>query len=238
MYITDVYKNEGNENFDWEAYFSTKDSSEIIDQMDHVQLVSILRKHLKEDKFRMTFTLSRLMRDLLKDIEIKSPKILELGAATGFLTRWLISQYGGRGVLVDKSKASSRTFTGMQDSIKRYITYLNVDLFNLELEETFDLVCSFGLIEHFIEKTAVLAVHRKFAASNGKVIILVPLDSPLTRAFLELHPELNRGYRELLTVKELKRILNGNGLEVIRIKVSQGYCYDFVGAVCVCSNKG
>jgi len=234
MYKTDVFKNESNDNFDWETYFSKENSSGIIDRIDTVRMISKLRMHLKEDKFRLSFSLTRLMRELLKGIEIKSPKILELGAATGFLTRWLISEYGGSGVLVDKSKASFRTFNEMQDNLKKYITYLNEDLFHLELEEEFDLICSFGLIEHFVEKHALLAAHKKFAASNANIIILVPLDSPLTRAFLEVHPELNLGYRELLSEKELKRILTRNALHVIRMNISQGYCYDFVGALCHC----
>jgi SAM-dependent methyltransferase len=152
----------------------------------------------------------------------------------GFLTRWLLSQYGGSGVLVDKSQASSRTYHRMQDNLKKYITYLNADLFHLELEEEFDLICSFGLIEHFVDKQAVFAAHKKFAASNANIIIIVPLDSPLTRAFLEVHPELNLGYRELLSEQEFKRILTRNALHVIRMNISQGYSYDFVGAVCYC----
>jgi SAM-dependent methyltransferase len=234
MYQTEIFKNESNDNFDWETYFSKEHLGDIIKRMDPVRMISKLRTHLMEDKFRLSFSLTRLMRELLKGIEIKSPKILELGAATGFLTRWLISQYGGTGVLVDKSKASFKTYNEMQDGLKKYITYLNVDLFHLELEEEFDLICSFGLIEHFVDKQAVLAAHKKFAASNANIIILVPLDSPLTRAFLEVHPELNLGYRELLSEKEFKRILARNALHVIRMNISHGYCYDFVAAACHC----
>lgn len=232
MYLTDVFKNEGKENFDWEAFFSQSHQREIIHQVDPIRLISKLREHLKENNFQLTFVMSRLMRELLKGNKIKNPKILELGAATGFLTRWLLSQYGGAGVLVDKSKASFKAYTELKDNLKRHIKYINEDLFRLELTETFDLVCSFGLIEHFIDKKGVLAAHKKFTAVNGIIIILVPLDSPLSRAFLELHPELNLGYRELLREKELKKILTENGFEVVMTKVSQGYCYDFVGALC------
>jgi SAM-dependent methyltransferase len=234
MYKTEVFKNESSDNFDWETYFSTEHHGDIINRMDPVRMISRLRTHLKEDKFRLSFSLTRLMRELLKGIEIKSPKILELGAATGFLTRWLISEYGGSGVLIDKSKASFRAFNEMRDNLKKHITYQNKDFFHLELEEKFDLICSFGLIEHFVEKQTVLAVHKKFAATNANIIILIPLDSPLTRAFLEVHPELNLGYRELMSCKEFKRILTRNALQVIRMNISQGYCYDFVGAVCRC----
>lgn len=232
MYLTDVFRNEGNETFDWESYFSPDSQSEIIYHVDPRQLISKVREHLKENSFKLTFTLSRLMRELLKGIDIKNPKILELGAATGFLTRWLLSQYGGSGVLVDKSKASFKAYTDLKDNLKRHITYINEDLFRLELAETFDLVCSFGLIEHFVDKRGVLAVHKKFVNADGMIVILVPLDSPLSRTFLEVHPELNLGYRELLTEKEFKKILVENGLDLVKSKVSQGYCYDFVGALC------
>ncbi len=232
MYITEVFKNESSENFDWEAFFSLDNPGEIINQMDLARLISKLREHLKENNYQLTFKLSRLLRELLKEMNIKNPKILELGAATGFLTRWLLNQYGGRGVLVDKSEASFRAYTALKDNLKRNITYINEDLFQLELDETFNLVCSFGLIEHFVDKKPVLNAHRKFVASDGIIVILVPLDSPLSRVFLAVHPELNLGYRELLTEKEFKKILTKNGLEVVRTKASQGYCYDFVGALC------
>ena len=235
MYLTTVYKNKCTENFDWESYFKLESSSEIIDQIDHAKIISILRKHLKEDKFRLTFVMTKLLRDLLKGIEIKSPTVLELGAATGFLTRWIIGKYGGRGTLVDKSKASYEKYISLKDSLAKYITYLNEDIFEMELHEKFDLVCSFGLVEHFVEKQAVISVHKEYVAANGFVLILVPLDSPLTRVFLEIHPELNLGYRELLSEKEFKEILNQNGLRIIRTKKSQGYCYDFIGAIC-CGN--
>jgi len=232
MYQTEIFKNEGNEKFDWETYFSSKYSEDIMAHIDPVRMITNLREHLKEDKFRLTFCLSKVMRDLLNGYEPTSPRILELGAATGFLTRWLIGKYGGTGVLVDKSAASFKKFEAIRDSVKSAITYLNVDLFHLDLEERFDLVCSFGLIEHFKDKKEVLAVHREYTVSDGMVVILVPLDSPLTRSFLEVHPELNLGYRELLTVKELKRLLEQNDLPVVKTAVSSGYSYDFVGAVC------
>ena len=238
MYKTDVFKNDSSENFDWETYFSLENSDVVIKQVDFGRIIFKLREHLKEDKFLMTFVLSKLMRCLLEGIRLKNPKILELGAATGFLTRWLISRHGGKGVLVDKSNASLKAYNEMKDSIKKHITYITKDLFTLSLDEKFDLVCSFGLIEHFVDKESILDAHKRFVASNGIIVILVPLDSPLTRAFLEVHPELNLGYRELLSEKELKRILKQNGLEILKIQKSWGYAYDFVGGICRIAQGG
>lgn len=218
--------------FDWETYFSPKKSASTVENMNFKEVVFTLRQNLKENKFRMSLVLNRMMTRLLKDMEPDNPHILELGAATGFLTRWMINQYGGKGVLVDKSKASYNAYTAVKDDLDKHITYLIADLFNLELKEHFDLVCSFGLIEHFENKEQVLEVHKKYLTQNGIILIIVPMDSFLTRTFLELHPELNRGYRELLTEKEIKDILVCNGLKVIRTEISKGYSYDFIGSVC------
>ena len=232
MYKTNIYKQAENGNFDWETYFTPESTEKLFTRLDFPQVFSRLREHLKENKFRLAFALNRVMTRLLEGMSPHRPRILELGAATGFLGRWLMRQYGGTGILVDNSKASYHAYTLVEDDIKENITYLNVDLFTLELQERFDLVCSFGLIEHFEDKQAVLDIHKKFVTPDGIMVILVPLDTPLTRAFLEVHPELNLGYRELLTEKEFTRILAQHGLRVTRAQVSKGYVYDFIGAVC------
>jgi SAM-dependent methyltransferase len=235
MYKTKIWGEEDNTNFNWERFFSLAGTNlnNILEKIDAPQMICDLRKILEEDKFRMAFTLNKVLRRLLKNVEIKrNPRILELGAATGFLTRYLIDRYGGSGVLIDNSHSAYKVYLSMKDKTKENITYIIEDLFKLELKETFDLVCSFGLIEHFIDKRGVVAAHKKFLAPWGVIIVLVPLDTPLSRVFLEMHPELNVGYRELLTEKELSSLLIQNQLQVIGTQISSGYSYDFVGAVC------
>ena len=61
------------------------------------------------------------MKNLLAEINLDNPQILELGAATGVLTRWLISQYGGNGVLVDKNKSSLNAYNSLKDINKQFI---------------------------------------------------------------------------------------------------------------------
>jgi len=235
MFNTPVFNSDhiGGETFDWEAYFSDEFAHNIIEKMDLNYILSKAREHLKENKFRLAFTLNKMMKKLLKGKEPSNPRILELGAATGFLTRWFIEQFGGTGVLVDYSQASYQAYTDLEDHIKQNITYINIDIFQLDLDERFDLVCSFGLIEHFKDKKAIINAHRKFVAPGGMIIILIPMDTPLSRTFSELHPELNLGYRELLKEKEFVDILIQQGLKVLRIETSFGYSYDFVGAICI-----
>jgi len=232
MYLTEDFRYNGAENFDWEAFFAPHRENDLFKQMDPEKLISRMRKHLQENNFKLSFAVSRLMRNLLKGCEPISPAVLELGAATGFLTRWLLSNYGGHGVLVDRSEASFKAYCALNDDLKGSITYLREDIFEFEFVRPFDVVCSFGLIEHFRDKHDVMEVHKKFLAPNGLILVLVPMDTPLSRTFLEIHPELNLGYRELMSEKEFKGVLMSNGLDVVGYGVSFGYVYDFCGAVC------
>jgi 2-polyprenyl-3-methyl-5-hydroxy-6-metoxy-1,4-benzoquinol methylase len=235
MYITKVFDGKGQEGFDWEAYFSqqSRDETEIIKIMDLENTVKNLRMHLREDMPLMVFTLGKMMFKLMEGFDFKKPEILELGAATGFLTKWLLEQMGGgSGVLVDKSEASHKAFLSKGGYLTSSITYLSEDVFTLNLEKKFDIVCSFGLIEHFRDKAAIIDVHKKFVKDSGIIIILVPLNTPLSRAFFEVHPEMNLGYRELLTTKELYNCLSQYQLEVVRTQESHGYTYDYLGALC------
>ena len=236
VYKTKIYetnKKEDDKNFDWEAFFSREDADKILKTLDKNKLVTTLREYLKEDRFKMTFVLGKMMQLLLKEVKLtNNTRILELGAATGFLSRWLLSQSGGTAVLVDNSKASYQAYCSLKNPYKKNITYINQDMFLLDLTGTFDLVCSFGLIEHFVDKKEVIKVHQRFLAPGGFILILVPLDTPLTRVFWELHPELNRGYRELVTENEFYDLLEENGLEVISTQSSFGYSYDFIGGLC------
>jgi len=236
MYKTKIYRKnnqEADKSFDWEAFFSREGADDIFETIDMKKLVTDLREYLKEDRFRMTFVLGKMMQLLLKEVKFtKNFRILELGAGTGFLSRWLINRYGGTAVLVDNSKASYQAYCSLKNPFKKDITYVTQDIFLLKLTETFNLVCSFGLIEHFADKKEVIEVHQRFLTPRGFILILVPLDTPLTRVFWELYPELNRGYRELVTENEFFDLLEENGLEVVRTQSSFGYSYDFIGALC------
>lgn len=225
-------ESENSEGFDWEMFFSGESSRRILGNMDIEHVLSRAREHLQENKFRQTLVFNQVMRKLFKGREPHEPAILELGAATGFLTRWLTEEYGGTGVLVDNSEASYRAYNEMHYDRKHNLTYIKADIFRLELEQRYDLVCSFGLIEHFREKAAVLEAHKRFVKPGGIIVIIIPMDTPLTRTFFELYPELNLGYRELLKEREFKDILNRHGLEILCTQASRGYSYDLLAALC------
>jgi len=234
MYITKDLNNQEVDRFDWNTYFNLQEGDDIFEKVDMKEILMATRKHLEESQFKMTYCLRAVMKQLLVDLGIKEPNILELGAATGLLTRYLVNQYGGRGVLVDNNQESYESFLDIKQQDKYDIDYVLGDLFHLELEERFDIVCSFGLIEHFQDKSPVMEAHKKFVDEDGYILILVPQDTLLTRVFFEIHPEQNLGYRELLTEKEVKNIFKESGIEVLNTVCSRGYAYDFVAVIGKC----
>ncbi|AWX56433.1 MULTISPECIES: cyclopropane-fatty-acyl-phospholipid synthase family protein [Brevibacillus] len=219
-------------DFDWTEYFTRLHNGEIPSLDTHIYFQNI-RHLLSENAHLLGLVLGDVLRKLLRGVQIKTePRMLELGAGTGFLTRLLLTMYQGSGVLVDNCQTSFNAYNKIADKHADHITYILQDLFTLELEETFDVVCSFGLIEHFKEKNEILSVHKQFCKEDGHMILVVPMDSFLTRAYYEVHPEINLGYRELLTKKTALEQLRASGLEPIRAEVSQGYVYDFLAILC------
>jgi len=232
MYITKVC-NKNEKIFDWGKFFSEREKNQVIDKTISNDMVFSIRKHLKESNYKMGLMMNVMMENLLNNLDMENSRILELGAATGFLTRFLIAKYNCSGVLIDKNEESYHAYlkscrdTDLGDSIEYYVE----DVFKFKSKEKYDVVCSFGLIEHFYDKEDIMNVHKKFVKPGGIIMILVPLDTPLTRVFYEVHRELNPGYRELLNKEEFCEILVQSGLKIIDTEVSRGYVYDIIGGV-------
>lgn len=220
--------------FDWDTYFKNYSFTGAPEPHEPKEILREVCTHLRENKYQLVFSLDNLLKRLLKNLKIKkNSQILELGSATGLLTRWLITRYSGKGILVDNNLNSYNIYKKINDETKKNITYCIEDIFKINFSKRFDIICSFGFIEHFPDKRKVLEIHKKFLAHDGYVIIIVPYDSLLSRVFWAINPHLNLGYRELIGEEELKRILKDNDLDVLGTQVSFKYSYDFIGAICM-----
>lgn len=223
-----------NETFNWGSYFNSlsgghKEAASI----NAEQCLEQIRTLLSENAHLLALSLGDMLRKLLGNQTFPSPpQLLELGAGTGFMTRLLMTLYGGEAVLVDNCLSSFDAYNRVRGSHSPSINYVLADVLTLELDQRFDLVYSFGLIEHFKDKQQILAAHQAPLKDNGSIIVVVPMDSFLTRTYYEVHPEINLGYRELLTPKDALEQIRSCGLETIRSEVSQGYVYDFLAVLC------
>jgi 2-polyprenyl-3-methyl-5-hydroxy-6-metoxy-1,4-benzoquinol methylase len=231
MYITPLPEQQ-TEDFDWHTYFTSPTPPSLPSNFNAGEILDKARRHIKEDPVRITFVLTVLLRNLLKNIPIKkNPKILELGAGTGFLSRWLLEKYGGSATLVDNNISSYEAFKALESENHYDIEYVVDDIFAHQTTKEYDIICSFGLVEHSKDKHDIIKVHQRYLHAEGHAIILVPFDSVLSRVYWEIYPELNLGYRELLSEMDVINMFTQNGLKLLKMEKSHGHSYDIIAGI-------
>jgi 2-polyprenyl-3-methyl-5-hydroxy-6-metoxy-1,4-benzoquinol methylase len=92
-----------------------------------------------------------------------------------------------------------------------------VDFFNYKTEEKFDIVCSFGFIEHFSNWEDVLKTHMNFVKKDGYLIIEVPnfrgALQYLLHFFLD-NENLKKHHLPSMNPKKWKSIVTEAGFEI------------------------
>jgi SAM-dependent methyltransferase len=116
------------------------------------------------------------MIGMLIDLGAKAKMdIIELGCAPGLILKELYLLRPGHNYFgVDYSLeglAITRTFL-KENGIKAEL--IHADIRTYVRDRTYDLVVSFGLIEHFDDPIEILEAHKKFVAEDGLVIATVP----------------------------------------------------------------
>ncbi len=104
----------------------------------------------------------------------KNKTILEIGCADSIFLCYLAKKFGYQAYGIDYSEAIIRTadlfkFNGLSEP-KLY----KEDLFSWRPDIKFDVVCSFGFIEHFDDINQVIKKHAELVVSGGKLIITLP----------------------------------------------------------------
>jgi hypothetical protein len=181
----------------------------------------------------------RAKRSLFANLDLKSPRILFLGAADGYEAMLLQAMYpGGEAVLVDYDEycvdgrfnafPAEYPFLGVDPRTghKRVwhrdemnFSYVISDIRDLDFGREFDVVVSIGLVEHFPDEYKPLAFdwHRKFLKPGGYAILTTPRISWRTRMFYTLFGDvMNFSYRELMDCRQLGLYSHENGFDVLR----------------------
>ena len=162
---------------------------------------------------------------LLRNVELASPRILELGAGIGVIPQRLIAEYGGSAVLVDNNERAYALFEKWRTPASN-VRYEKADIFDLDYEREFDLVCSDGLLEHFPDKRRLLEIHRRAMRDDGYAIVWMPADSWLFRLIDSAGPSF--GYEEHWSIDELIDLCRTCGLEIVE---QVAYFFE-VGVLC------
>ncbi len=177
----------------------------------------------------------------------QDPDIVFFGAEVGWEAALLQAMYGdgGRVVLIDSDEQAYERFRaapverrvraprgfGTKDIIVRRnldrIEYVREDLFDWREDGAFDVGIDWGLVEHFSEprKLDLMRAMQRFLRDDGIQISAVPRNTAATRAFYwAFRDELNFGYRELMSPRELTELLERGGYEPGAMLTSPSTC--------------
>jgi SAM-dependent methyltransferase len=118
---------------------------------------------------------SRMIEMLIDSGPKTKMDVIELGCAPGLILKELyllrpVHNYFGIDYSLD-GLAITRKFLE-ENGIKAELIY--ADILTYVPDRTYDLVVSFGLVEHFDDPVKVLEAHKKFAAEDGLVMVSVP----------------------------------------------------------------
>jgi SAM-dependent methyltransferase len=147
----------------------------------------------------------------------KTCRTLELGGGGSRILPYLGRKFGFRVFGSDFSRRGCLL-------LKANLSLLGVDggvvcedLFHSSLaDDSFDLVFSSGLIEHFDDTASVVAKHLRLLKPGGRLVLVVPnLEGAQGRVFAKLAPALWSAHR-VFSPKELAKTLSALGLRDIQ----------------------
>ena len=96
-------------------------------------------------------------------------------------------------------------------------SFYESDFFNFKNDNLYDVVFSFGFIEHFKDWQGILRKHIEFTKTGGKIIVEVPnLKSPLYYFLYWLfEPNVLKNHElEVINLKKIKNFLEEEGCEI------------------------
>ncbi len=177
----------------------------------------------------------------------RDPDVVFFGAEVGWEAAIIQALYGdgGRIVLIDNDEAAFERFNNAPTELRvraprgfgekhlvirrdpAKIEYVREDLFAWSQPASFDVGIDWGLIEHFSEarKLQLMSTMQKFLRSDGLQISAVPRNTRISRTFYwAFRDELNFGYRELMSKRELTSVLRQGGYAPVKTFVSPSTC--------------
>jgi len=171
----------------------------------------------------------RIYLQLLEEIALQEPKILELGSGSGRMSIQLLKKFGGSATLVDYSLPAIEVAksNAIKAGVDKNVEFVNGDVFTLDRKREYDLVHSAGLIEHFSSerRDEIIRKHSSFACMEGYVIIMVPTKTwwySIGRSILQSIGIWPQDFEVPLNGNELTELANRNLLTVKKTIESKG----------------
>ncbi len=134
----------------------------------------------------------------------KEAKIMEVGAGTGNITRFLLKN-GYQNVSVGEMHLHALDYAKDYGIENRYC----FNLLNSPFENEFDCICAFDVLEHIEDDLEALKNIHQALKENGKLVLTVP-------AFQRLwnQHDVDVGHKRRYTKLSLRQVLNAAGFEI------------------------
>ena len=176
----------------WNEYYQKKYRPKIIDK---VVFADIFEKYLTPDPDK---------------------EILEIGCAGGDLLCFLAKQYHFKTFGVDYSDEIKTTVELFRFNSLPTPTLFKQDIFKWRPGRQFDLVCSFGLLEHFENPAPLLQKHIELLKPGGTLIITMPHFAHLQYFFHWLidRDNLKKHNTGIMSIGAIKKAVAGFSLEI------------------------
>src|SRR3989344_7727101 len=146
----------------------------------------------------------------------KNKTVLEIGCADSNFLCYLSKKFGYQAYGIDYSEAITRTtelfkFNGLPEP-KLY----KEDLFSWNPDIKFDMVCSFGFIEHFDDINPVIKKHAELIAPGGKLIVTPPhfAHAQYTLHWIIDRKNLEKHNTRIMNLRSIKKAIMGAGLKI------------------------
>jgi ubiquinone/menaquinone biosynthesis C-methylase UbiE len=171
----------------------------------------------KEDVAQVYSNEDRILRNLLRQGNLRGKKILEIGAGTGRDSFPLI-KYGADVVQLDYAENSLRILKRLADDLHLPARIVGGDTFQLPFpDETFDVVFHQGLLEHFRrpQAEALLKENIRVLKRGGILLVDVPQRWHVYTLAKHLLMALNKwfaGWERSFSVGELRSRMRALGL--------------------------
>jgi SAM-dependent methyltransferase len=171
------------------------------------------------DLDRTYSTGGRLVREVLRDGDVRGRLVMEVGAGSGRDLLELVGQ-GARGVVLDYSPASLELVARQAREQGRAVHLVRADALRMPFRDgTFDVVFHQGLLEHFRDPMPLLHENARVLARGGRVVVDVPQTFHLYTVMKQVLIAFDRwfaGWETQFTPAELERRVAATGLAVRR----------------------
>jgi 2-polyprenyl-3-methyl-5-hydroxy-6-metoxy-1,4-benzoquinol methylase len=152
----------------------------------------------------------------------KDAKLLEIGGFPGQFGAYLKRKYGWDITILDYY-LEPNIINQVEDvnQIERgSIKYIKTDVLNSPGDERYDLVCSFGLIEHFYETKKIIQSHLKYLVKNGSLFITIPNFTGLNGIFQKVFDRENYNKHNIgcMNVRYLEDIMKQFDLKSFEVE--------------------